>query len=149
MARLTFKWQGKRLADTYGKKAVKNCASRVAKGTRLVDKKIPATWKKVTLSELDLSSPTSCVLGQAIVKSAFTAAGYNVKSAYSRPVYGDATDILDISGVEHGFDISQEGDVEHLAASEEYDILNHLWVEAIRQRRRGEKVTARSLLAAF
>lgn len=147
----TTKTRSRGLAGTYGKGAVRAYAGRVVKGVKLLDEKIPGWERKVTLKDLDLADVNCCVMGQVAAKGALADAGYTVRDDH--PDYGTGVNALGIVGDEYGFNSDWDIDTRFGLRDEgddaaAFDILNHLWAEAIRQRRRGHRPSITSLLAA-
>lgn len=119
----------------------KQCCVNVAKGARLLNKRLKGWAFLVKLTDLDLRSTEQCVLGQLAVQEVL--GGENGYGSYSR-----ALDALNVSGSAHGFDIGcSSSGLDSMAL--DYRLLDELWAEVIRCTRRGEKVSGRSLQAAM
>lgn len=129
---------------------VSEYADRVVAGVGILDEKLRSTWpKKIELSELDLSDASQCVLGQLAAKSALRSAGYVFDiDPDTTPDYGNAVEVLEIEGDEYGFntDHSLNEGIEW-EDPDAFGLLQHLWTEAIRIRKRGEVVTRSALTA--
>ncbi len=115
---------------------------------------------KISITDLELDNSHMCVLGQLAAKSALRSAGWDL----TRPDWDtDSTDFEysdalrafkkedeDWDEYEHGFDWTNDAHVGATLGDNEtgYEILNHLWAEAIRLRRGKKKVTAQKLAKA-
>lgn len=130
--------------------AVDGYAKRVVAGVKLLDKLLLPNWdRKIKLSDLELENTQRCVLGQLAAKSALRSAGYSLGREDAD--YNDAVTALDIEPEDYGFNSSMEidGGVEDgLSDDAAFGILNHLWSEAIRLRRKGLSVNATALKKA-
>lgn len=129
--------------------AIDGYAKRVVAGVKLLDKLLLPNWdRKIKLSDLELENTQRCVLGQLAAKSALRSAGYSLGREDAD--YNDAITALDIEPADYGFNTNMEIEesVEELHDNISFSILNHLWSEAIRLRRKGLSVNATALKKA-
>lgn len=132
--------------------ALLGVADRVVRGVNFLNDNVPgwSSKEKLSIPDLDLCSTNRCVLGQLAAKSALTSAGYNLTRVNKGDNYEAAINALNIDGADHGFDILG---IDFVLGKEEevndYFVLNHMWVEAIKRTRKGKKVTNKKLVKDY
>jgi hypothetical protein len=98
-------------------------AERVARGAELLDEKVPGWAERISVAELDLSSCSSCVIGQLFATEAFNGAGLWPSG------YDFGVQIIGVNGWEswYGFD-------RRFSDTEPWSELNDEWRRVIAER---------------
>lgn len=98
---------------------------RVRAGARLLDDKRPGWFKKVKMTELDMSSGRSCILGQAYLAE--------VRDEYYNG-YIIGMRELEVSSVSYGFNLVPV-DGQYQDVNADFSRLAECWRDEIRKRR--------------
>jgi len=113
-------------------KELTNVETRVRRGAKLLDKKVPDWLDRVKLRVLRLESPSSCVLGQAF-KDAI--AGWN-ETGYEAGL--EFLKLDDDRAADYGFthcSVDSSEPTIFLGSNEEFDYLTKFWKAEIQRRK--------------